>query len=81
MDPWEYSIKFGMPIHLKKLYLLNTILIIDIFGVGCVRSTMHTLIHKAELQSESDRALEHTAVSETLIQLDDKNIGCTSQSV
>ena len=49
----------------------NTVFILDIFGVEWARPTVYNWIHKADLQSESDRNPDHVAVDETVIRLND----------
>ena len=64
--------KLGVQLHLAVLSLLNTVSIIEIFGVERARSTVHNWVHKAELQPESGRAPDHVAVDEIVIQLNDE---------
>jgi len=68
----QLLMKLSIQLHLAGLSLLNTVSIIDIFGVKRAWSTVHNWVHKAELQPESGRCPDHIAVDETVIQLDDK---------
>ena len=58
--------------HLDELYILNTVLFLDIFGTSRVRSTVHNWVHKADLQPETRRVPNHVVVDETVIQLNDQ---------
>ena len=64
--------KLSIQLHLAELSLSNTALLLEIFGVKRVRSTVHNWIHKADLQPESGRSPNHVAVDETVIRLDDE---------
>ncbi len=64
--------KLGIQLHLAGLSLLNTVSILDVFGVSRARSTINNWVHKAELQPESGRTPDHVAVDETVIRLDDE---------
>ena len=64
--------KLSIQLHLDGLSLSNTVSILEIFGVERARSTVHSWVHKAELQPESDQNPDHVAVDETVIQLDDE---------
>ncbi|EMA50094.1 IS240-type transposase (ISH102) [Halococcus salifodinae DSM 8989] len=58
--------------HLAGLSLLNTISILDVFGVSRARSTINNWVHEAELQPESGKTPDYVAVDETAIRLDDE---------
>ena len=64
--------KLGIQIHLAGLSLSNTASILEIFGVSRARFTVHSWVHKAELQPEAGRTPDHVAVDETVIQLNDE---------
>jgi len=66
------SMALGSQLYLVELSTSNTILIVYISGVERVRSTVHSRGHKAGLQPESGRCLDHVAVDETVIQLNDE---------
>ena len=68
----QLLMKLGIQLHLAGLSLSNTVSILEIFGVGRARSTAHNWVHKAELQPETGRSLDHVAVDETMIQLNDE---------
>ena len=62
--------KLSIQLHLAGLSLSNTVLFLEVFGVGRVRSTVHNWVHKADLQPRSERSPNHVAVDETVIRLD-----------
>ena len=64
--------KPGIQLHLAESSLLNTVSIIEVFGVERARSTVHNWVHKAELQPESGRYPDYIAVDETVIRLNDE---------
>jgi transposase-like protein len=64
--------KLSIQLHLSGLSLSNTVSFLEVFGVDRVRSTVHNWVHKAGLQSESERSPSHVAVDETVIRLDDE---------
>lgn len=64
--------KLGIQLHLAGLSPLNTISILEIFGINRARSTVHNWVHKADLQPDSGRSPDHIVVDETVIQLNDK---------
>jgi transposase-like protein len=64
--------KLSIQLHLSGLSLSNTVLFLEIFSVDRVRSTVHSWVHKADLQPESSRSPNHVAVDETVIRLDDE---------
>ena len=68
----QLLMKLGIQLHLAGLSLSNTVSILEIFGVSRARSTAYNWVHKAELQPETGRSLDHVAVDETMIQLNDE---------
>jgi len=68
----QLLMKPSIQLHLAGLSLSNTISILEIFGVKRARSTVHTWVHKADLQPESGRSPNHAAVGETVIQLNNE---------
>ena len=62
--------KLSIQLHLAGLSLSNTVSFLDVFGVDRARSTVHNWVHKADLQPESDRSLDHVAVDGTVIRID-----------
>jgi len=64
--------KLSIQLRLAGLSLLNTVSILEIFGVERARSTVHNWVHKADLQPDPGRCPDHIAVDETVIQLDDE---------
>jgi transposase-like protein len=68
----QLLMKLSIQLHLAVLSLSNTVSIIEIFGIGRARLTVHNWVRKADLQPESGRYPDHVAVDETVIQLDDE---------
>ena len=66
-----FLMKLSIQLHLSGLSLLNTVSVLEIFGVERARSTVHNWIHKADLQPTSGKIPDHVAVDETVIQLND----------
>jgi transposase-like protein len=66
----QLLMKLSIQLHLAGLSLLNTVSILEIFGVERARSTVHNWVHKADLQPESGRSPDHVAVDETVIRID-----------
>jgi transposase-like protein len=64
--------KLSIQLHLSGLSLSNTVRVCEIFGVQRARSTVHNWVHKADLQPNSGKNLDHVAVDETVIQLNDE---------
>lgn len=64
--------KFSIQFHLARLSLSNTVRVLEIFDVERARSTVHNLVHKADLQPDTGPSPDHVAVDETIIQLDDE---------
>ena len=50
----------------------NTISILEIFDIKRARSTVHSWVHKADLQPEAGRSPGHIAVDEAVIRLNDE---------
>ena len=65
-------IKLSIQLYLARLSLLNTVSILEIFGVKRARSTAHNWVHKADLQPEEGQRPDHGAVDETVIPLNDE---------
>jgi transposase-like protein len=64
--------KLGIQLHLAGLSLSDTVSILEIFGIGRARSTVHNWVHKAELQPEAGRSPDHVVVDETVIRLNNE---------
>ena len=64
--------KLGIQLYLADLSLLNTVFLLEVFGVKRAGSTVHNWVHKANLQPESGRNPDHVAVDETVIRLNDE---------
>ena len=60
--------KLSIQLH-PILSLSNTVYALEIFGVERARSTVHSWVHKAELQPEDGRDPDQVAVDETVIRL------------
>ena len=63
--------KLSIQLHLAGLSLSNTVMILELFGVDRVKSTVHNWVHKADLQPEDGQSSDHVAVDETVIRLND----------
>ena len=68
----RFLMEFSIQLHIALLSFLNTVSVLEIFGVERARSTVHNWVYKAELQPESGRSPDHVAVDETMIRIDDK---------
>jgi len=68
----EFLMKLGIQLHMAGLSLSNTVRVLEVLGVKRARSTVHSWVHKAELQPESGKNPDHIAVDETVIQLNDE---------
>jgi len=68
----RFLMKLSIQLHLAGLYLLNTVSILEIFGVERARSTVHNWVHKADLQPEDGQSPDYVAVDETVIRLNDE---------
>jgi len=64
--------KLGIRLHLAGRVLLNTISILDRWGIEHCRSTVHNWVQKAILQPLNGTNPDHVAVDETLIQPNDE---------
>ncbi len=64
--------KFSIQLHLAGLSLSNTVRFLEVFGVDRARSTVHSWVHKADLQPESGRNPDYFAVVKTVIRPDDE---------
>ncbi len=66
--------KPGIRLHLAGLPLSNTISVLDMLGVDRCRSTVHNWVQKADLQPAGGADLDHVAVDETVIQLNNERL-------
>ena len=64
--------RLSIQLHLPGLSLSNTVSVLESFGVKRARSTIHNWVQKADLQPTSGKQLDHVALEETVIQLDDQ---------
>jgi len=64
--------KLHIQLYLAGLSLLNTVSILEVFGVERARSTVQNWVYKADLQPANRRSPDHIAVDETVIQLNDE---------
>ena len=69
----EPIIEIGIRLHLAGLSLPNTKQHLETLGVERSRTAIHNWIKKADLQPTSDGPLNHVAVNETVIQVDDEH--------
>jgi len=65
----KFAMKLGIQMHLAGLSLSNTVSVLESLGVERVRSTVHTWVHKADLQPDNDMNPNQVAVDETMIRL------------
>ena len=65
-------VKLGIRPHAAGLSLLDTILILDKFGVKRSRSTVHNWVQKAGPQPADGKNPDHVAVNETVIQINNQ---------
>ncbi len=65
-------IRLSIRLHLAELPLLNTVFVLERFGVERTRSTVHNWVQKAELQPTGGKQPDHAALNETVIRLDDQ---------
>lgn len=65
-------LKRSIQLHLAGLSLSNTVSVLELFGVERARSTIHTWVHKAELQPQDGQSPDQVAVDETVIRRDDE---------
>ena len=68
----ERIIEVGIQLHLAELSPSNTKQYLEKLGVERSRTAIHNWVQKAELQPTSDAALDHIAVDETVIQVNDE---------
>lgn len=68
----RFLMKLGIQLHLARLSLSSIVSILEIFGANRVRSTVRNWVHKTDIQPESNRNLDHVAVNETVIQLNNE---------
>ena len=64
--------KLSIQLHLADLSLLDTICVLELFGVDRVTSTVHNWVHKADLRLADGHSPDHVAVDEIVLQLDDE---------
>jgi transposase-like protein len=64
--------KLGIQLHLEGLSLSNTVSVLEIFGAERARSTVHSWVHKADLQPASNQNPNHVAVDETVVRLNNE---------
>ncbi len=62
--------RLSIQLHLSGLSVLDTVSVLERFGVKRARSTIHNWVQKADLQPTADKQPDHVALDETVIQLD-----------
>ncbi|WP_408960699.1 IS6 family transposase [Natrinema sp. 74] len=67
----QLLMKLSIQLHLAGVSLSNTVRFLEIFDVERAQSTVHSWVHKADLQPDSCRSPDHVAVDETVIRLND----------
>ena len=68
----EPIIELDIHLRVAGLSLSNTKQILDSLGVERSRTAIHNWVQKADLQPDSDAELNHIAVDETVIQVNDQ---------
>ena len=66
--------KLGIQNHMPEPSLLNTISVLDTFGVERSRKAVHDWVQKADLQPVSGKAPNQVAVDETVIRINDHQL-------
>lgn len=61
-----FLMRLGIQLHLAGLSLSSTVSILDIFGVERTCSTVHSWVHKADLQPAGGQSQDQVAVDETV---------------
>jgi transposase-like protein len=69
----RWAIEVGIRCHLAGMSLREVSKHLELFGIKRSHVAIHNWVHKANLQPESSRNLNHVAVDETVIQLDDEH--------
>jgi transposase-like protein len=69
----NWAIEVGIRCHLAGMSLREVSKHLELFGIKRSHVAIHNWVHKANLQPESSRNLNHVAVDETVIQLDDEH--------
>ena len=64
--------KLSIQLHSAKLSILDTISILEDSDIELVRSTIHNWVQKANLQPIDGKKLDHVAIDESVIQLNDQ---------
>lgn len=68
----EPLMRLSIELHVASLSLVDTVSVLERFGVDRARSTVHNWIQKAELHPAEGRSPVHVAVEETVIWLNDR---------
>lgn len=68
----ESAMKLGIQLHLARLSLADTVSVLAGMGVERCRTTVHNWIQKVDLQPSGGCSLNHVAVDETVIQVNDQ---------
>jgi len=68
----EPLMKRGIHLHTAGLSLLDTVSVLEKFGVERCRSTVHNWVQKADLQPTDGKEPNHIAVDEIMIHLNDQ---------
>jgi len=66
------AMELGIQLHVAGLSLSDTVSILEKFGVKRHRTTVHKRTKKADLQPAEGYSLNHVALDETVIQLNDE---------
>jgi len=68
----EPAMKLGIQLQLAGLSLSNTISVLEEMGVERSRKAIHDWVQKAELQPAEGRSLNHVAIDEAVIRVNDQ---------
>jgi transposase-like protein len=68
----EFAMRLGIQMHVAGLSLSNTISILERLGVERSRTAVHNWVQKADLQPEDGASLNHVALDETVIRINDQ---------
>lgn len=64
--------KLSIHLYVPVLSLLDTIAVLDMFGVNRCRTTVHNKLRTTDLQPADGKAPNHVALDETVIQLNNE---------
>jgi transposase-like protein len=68
----EPAMKLGIQMHVARLSLSNTVLILDELGVERSRKAIHDWVQKADLQPDTGASPNQVALDESVIRINDQ---------